>query len=317
MFSMNSVRTKNPVTYLLLKLVVLVLIVVLLDRTIGSILRHYYFRQVSGMAYRTTYSIDSTKADLLVFGSSRANHHYHPDVFMEGLPYSYYNVGRDGSYNLYHYAVLRSVLKRYKPKAILLEFGREEFRKSPVGYERLSVLLPYYKGHPEIREIVEMRSGTEQLKLAASAIYPFNSSMFSIAIGNAEINRKRRGDYYGYVPLDKQWPKPLQDEGPVAAYEIDSLSVWAYESFLKDCKASGTPVIVLCSPYFMRSTSTDASMQMGKDIAARLSVPFLDYSQDPYFLDRRELFSDMLHLNDGGAKLYSSKVIEQIRPLLR
>lgn len=317
MFSMHSTRIKNPVAYLLLKLVLLALIVVLLDRAIGSILRHYYFRQVSGMAYRTTYSIDSTKADLLVFGSSRANHHYHPDVFMEGLPYSYYNVGRDGSYNLYHYAVLRSVLKRYKPKAILLEFGREEFRNSPVGYERLSVLLPYYKDHPEIREIVQMRSGTEQLKLAASAIYPFNSSMFSIAIGNAEINKKRRGDYMGYVALDKQWPKPLQDEGPVAAYEIDSLSVWAYASFLKDCKAAGTPVVVLCSPYFMRSTSADTSMQIGKDIAAKLSVPFLDYSQDPYFLERRELFSDMLHLNDTGAKQYSEKVIEKIRPLLR
>jgi hypothetical protein len=317
MFSMHSVRKKNPAAYLLLKLFLLFLAVILLDRAIGSVLRHFYFRQVSGMAYRTTYSIDSTEAELLVFGSSRANHHYHPDVFTAGLPYTYYNVGRDGSYNLYHYAVLRSVLKRYKPRAILLEFGREEFRETPVGYERLSVLLPYYAPHPEIREIVHMRSNTERLKLTASAIYPFNSSMFSIAIGNAEINKKRRGDYMGYVALDKQWPKPLQDEAPAAAYEMDSLSVWAYESFLKDCKAAGTQVFVLCSPYFTRGTQADASMQLGKEIAARHDVPFLDFSRDAYFLERRELFSDVLHLNDEGAKQYSAMVIEKIKPLLR
>ena len=72
---------KNPYKFFLLKLVVLFVIIFIFDYSVGNILRYFYFKQESGMPYRTTYSIEKTTADILIFGSSRANHHYHPDVF--------------------------------------------------------------------------------------------------------------------------------------------------------------------------------------------------------------------------------------------
>ena len=41
--------------------------------------------------------MELTKADLLVFGSSRANHHYVPEVFEDSLKLTFYNTGKDGS----------------------------------------------------------------------------------------------------------------------------------------------------------------------------------------------------------------------------
>lgn len=302
----------NDYLYFFSKLLVLLLIVFVLDFTIGKILRYFYFTQESGWQYRTTYAMENTKAGVIIYGSSRANHHYHPEVFEEKLPYEYYNAGRDGSYNLYHYAVLKSVLSRHKPDLILLEFGEEEFKKSPVGYDRLSALLPYYKSHPEIREILNHKSKYEKLKLSVSQIYPFNSSIFTIAIGNAEINKTRRGDIKGYVPLDKQWNEPIKTIQQGKPYEIDTVSIWAYDSFLKDCKAANVPVYVVSSPYFQRSVSSDTSMTLGKSIAKKYGVPFFDYSRDETLISRPELFSDFLHLNDKGARVFSAMVIDRI-----
>jgi hypothetical protein len=302
----------NQYLYFFAKLFLLFLIVFLLDFSIGKTLRHFYFKQESGWQYRTTYAMENTVADVIVFGSSRANHHYHPEVFEKKLPYEYYNAGRDGSYNLYHFAVLRSILKRHKPKMIILEFGKEEFKKSQIGYDRLSALLPYYKTHPEIREILNHKSSTERLKLSASQIYPFNSSIFTIAIGNASINKTRRGDIKGYVPLDKTWNEPIKTVQPSPAYDVDSVSVWAYESFLKDCNSSGVPVYVVTSPYFERSASLDTSMQLGEKIAEKLNVPFFDFSRDENLISHPEFFADHLHLNDKGARVFSEMVIDRI-----
>ncbi len=302
----------NKYLYFFTKLFLLFLIIFVLDFSIGKTLRHFYFTQESGWQYRTTYAMENTVADMIVFGSSRANHHYHPEVFEKRLPFEYYNAGRDGSYNLYHFAVLKSILKRHKPKMVILEFGKEEFKKSQVGYDRLSALLPYYKTHPEIREILDHKSEAEPLKLAVSQIYPFNSSIFTIAIGNAAINKTRRGDIKGYVPLDKTWNEPMKTIQSVPAYDVDTVSVWAYESFLKECKLASVPVYVVTSPYFERSALMDTSMQLGKNIAGKYDVPFFDFSQDEKLISHPNFFADHLHLNDKGARIFSDFVIDRI-----
>jgi hypothetical protein len=43
-----------------------------------------------------TYSVEGTKADLLIFGSSRANRHYLPDNFEKRMNLSCFNIGQEG-----------------------------------------------------------------------------------------------------------------------------------------------------------------------------------------------------------------------------
>ncbi|WP_315814274.1 hypothetical protein [Paraflavitalea speifideaquila] len=147
---------------LLYKLSIFVLIIVAGDFLLGQALRYWYFKQQSGLLYRTTYAMDMTNSKALIFGSSRANHHYHPRVIEEGLGLSTYNTGRDGNFILYNTAVLKSTLKRYTPSVIILDLDIFSFNQSPENYDRLSALLPYYKAHEEIRDIVELRSPFEK-----------------------------------------------------------------------------------------------------------------------------------------------------------
>ena len=121
-----------------------------IDYVIGNVLKTFYFKQESGLQYRTTYSIDKTTADVLIFGSSTANHNYEPNAFEKGLGMSFYNAGADGSSIFYDYGILRAVLKRYKPKIAILSFEASEFFEYQNSYDELSALLPYYEDHPEI-----------------------------------------------------------------------------------------------------------------------------------------------------------------------
>jgi len=301
----------NPLVYFFLKLIALLAMVFILDCSIGSILSYFYFIQESGMQYRTTYSIKKTTADLLIFGSSRANHHYDPSVFEKRLNLSYYNVGRDGNYIFYHSAILKGVLKRYLPKIVILDFIAGEFQQNQESYDRLSSILPYYDRHPEMRSIIELKSKFEKLKLMSN-IYPYNSSMFTIAVGNTEFNKKRRGDFKGYVPLIKTWNGPIQIDSSSTKYEIDSIKVKAYESFIQDCIHSKVKLYIVCSPYFIKSNHSDYSVTLGQEIAKRNSIVFYDYSKDSIFINNSKFFADIGHLNETGAKIFSNMLIDNI-----
>ena len=304
---------KSPFGFFVVKLLVFFAIVFVLDFAVGGVLKHFYFKQQSGLQYRTTYSMEKTTADILVFGASRANHHYHTQVFENELPdYSFYNAGRDGNSIFYHYAVLKSILKRYTPKIVILDFERTSLAKDNYSYDRIASLLPYYSTHPEVRPIVDMRSTYEKYKML-SKTYPFNSALFTIAIGNAEINKTRRSDIKGYVPLTNVWDKPLDyDSNTVIKNVLDTNKIACYENFIKDCKNQGTKVFIFVSPYYILFKNPDYSVLKGQEIAKKYNVDFYDYTADTVFTANRSLFADLVHLNDGGARVYTKMVIQDI-----
>lgn len=307
-------NNSNPLKRFFFKLFLLFIIIFLIDFSIGKTLAYFYFKQDSGQLFRTTYALEKTTEDILIFGSSRANHHYHPTVIEERLHLSYYNVGRDGNYLFYHYAILQGILKRYSPKLIVLDFMEEDFKASQDSYDRISSLLPYYKTHPEIQSTVLLKSPFERLKLISS-IYPYNSSLFTIAVGNMEFNKGRNVEVKGYVPLTKKWNRSLQPISEVLPYELDSIKIKTFEAFLQDCNKSKVKVIVVASPYFKNSKQADYSIQKAIKIAEENNVMFFDYSRDPYFINHPGLFADIAHLNDDGAKIFTNKLLEDLQIL--
>ena len=308
----RTIVKKNPYSYFFLKLLLLTGIVFLIDFSIGNLLRHFYFKQQSGTQYRTTYSFEKTREDILIFGSSRATHHYIPDVFEKELGQSAYNVGKDGEVIFYHYCVLQSVLKRYTPKMIVLDFHNSDLQKDERGYDRLSILLPYYKTHPEVRAIADLKSPFEKWKLCSS-IYPFNSSIFSIAVGNAQFNKNRREEQKGYLPIYKVWNSPIEPDPEEAEKGVDSVKSKLFESFIKDCVDRKIKLFVVKSPTYVKQIGTDPYVAEAKKITAQYNVPFWDYSNDSVFIvDNGKYFSDRSHMNNTGAQLFTTTLIKRI-----
>jgi hypothetical protein len=287
-------------------------VVAILDVIIGKTLRHFYFSEDSGIYYRTTYSMDKTEADLLIFGTSRAYHHYAAKTIEDSLKVSSYNTGRDGEYIFYQTAVLKSVLKRYTPKMIILDFAGS-FNYSQEDYDRLSVLLPYYKDHPEIRDIVELRSPFEKYKLI-SQIYPYNSSLLTIIAGNMEFNKKRSSnmDYHGYVPLHGLNSKKLDSLITPAKYEVDDNKIKVFTDFLSLTQQHNIPLVVVNSPDYYLYES-DYSIDLARKLCEQRGIPFKDFSKDPEFLAHGDYFEDETHLNELGAEFFTKKVLNSIK----
>ena len=302
---------KNPYKRFFFNLCVLFVFVFLIDFLIGNILGNYYFKKQRNYNYRTTYAIDSTKADLLIFGSSRANHHYQPEIFENRLGLTAYNVGRDGEFIFYHYAILKAILKRYSPKIIILDFSPGDFSRNNDFYDRLSYLLPYYKSHPEMRSIIELKSSFEKLKLL-SYIYPYNSSILPIFSQNVVLQPEKKLDIDGYLPITRILDDSIKVDNNPIKYEVDSTIINVYESYIRDCIKSKVKLYIICSPYFRKSTNKDYSVKLAIQIAKKYNVTFLDYLQDSIFINHAKLFDDPAHLNNEGAKLFSIIVADSI-----
>lgn len=296
---------------ILINLSILLLITGLFDFVAGSVLRKFYFRQQRGEDFRTTYSIEKTNEDIIIFGSSRGARQYHPDVFEKRLGLSYYNASREGNFMLYHGAVLQSILQRYTPKLVILDFRYGEFKKSAENYDRLSCLLPYYKAHPEMRQIIEQRGSYEKVKLLSS-IYPFNSLPFRIAVRNMPFYKEERPVNKGYIFYDKVYGKPMKKSNDPAQYSLDTNIVKCYESFLQSCVSRNIRLLVVVTPYFSIKNKNDTSIKLAVEIARRHNVKFIDYSQDSFFLNRPELIADPIHLNNNGAVVLSNMLVDSL-----
>ena len=307
----NILKTKNSL-FFVGKLALFLSILFLLDFSIGGLLRRLYFEQDSGYLYRTTYSFDSTRAEFLIFGSSTANHHYDTRIFENRMHTSVYNTGRDGNTIFYNYAIFQSIQKRYVPKIAILDFNVGEFRYMEDSYDRISSLLPYYENHPEIRSIVQLKSRYEKFKLL-SKIYPFNSLLFSIGVGNTNYNKTRDiiNDKEGYIPLNYVWNKPVSTDTSVADYELDHNKINIFKSFVMECIAHEIQLFIIISPRFLQY-SKDPSIEIVRKIAGDFNQPFFDFSKDTLFWQHPEYFADKVHLNDVGAHIFSNKVIDKI-----
>lgn len=297
----------------ILKIILVVGIIVVLDLSIGFVLRKIYFLQNHGVDYRTTYVMEENRSDLLVLGASSGNHHYHYESF-EKIDLSFYNGGCDGNFIFYYYAMLRSTLNRYSPEIIILDIGEDDFYESPDSYDRISYLLPYYKTHPEIRDIVEMKSKWEKIKLI-SRIYPFNSKIISGITGWMDIYNKKdeEAEILGYVPLNNTWDKP-----PVAQMDdkpFDDTKIEIFNNIIQECNGAGVVLIIVASPSYREFSGKMRYIEMVDSIAHSNEVQFWDYSNDPFFASNPEYFFDYMHLNNEGAQLFSERIVNMLLSL--
>jgi hypothetical protein len=286
------------------------MILITIDKLTGQVLRHYYFTQKYGALSRTTYAIDSTQAEILVFGSSRASHHYVPDIFEEELHMSFYNTGRDGNFLFYSTAIFKLIINRYKPKIVLLDLLPNELYYDRTSYDRLASLLPYIKDHPEIKGIIELKSPFEKYKLISS-IYPFNSLILNIINGNLELFKYSSPEQKGYVPLKNHLLDTILVERKPFVEPIDKNKLEALLEIIRLCKKYDIQLILISSPIY-GIVNHDKMSDLIKQLADANNVIYFNFTNNSAFLSTPKYFQDPLHLNHMGAYYFSHVIAKEI-----
>jgi len=288
------------------KFLIFVVGIVLVDAIVGTLMKRYYDNQKGGLFYRANYVVNNTKADLLIFGSSRANHNYITTTFESKLNTTAYNCGRDGIGMYYCLATMAAVLERYTPKTIILDLRPGEFSLSEYG--KLAEILPYHD-NPAVYNYIKYDGKFEKYKLA-SKMYPYNSMFSTLFLNNHLAANHTIFDVEGYIPFTdtmKYAPRELVKFGPVIPQRVKVL-----EDMLQTLKKKNIKMFLVMSPSYCTFLHPDPTIVTVDSLCEKHpEVRFLNYEDDPAFSDYK-LFKDQDHLNQDGSKKLTSLITDQL-----
>jgi hypothetical protein len=299
---------KKDLQKFLINLFILCIIIFLLDRSLGYIIQHLYEKQPQGESAITTYAIEKANEDILIFGSSRASHHYDCSVIADSLDLSCFNAGKDGMTIIYASTILPIIIKRHKPKLILLDVNTEElsFKAGKEGQDFLiSTLLPYASKYSEIKESISELDNTEIIKSKVSKLYPYNSFIFPIFQHYMHIGLTSTN---GYVPLTGSHvsanAKPaIQTNAP-----IDSFILKKFEDFLIQVKKANINIRIIISPTLSHNSASQVEIM--RSLAKKYGYEIWDYSRA---IGDDKLFYNNIHLNAQGATLFSKLIASRLK----
>tara|TARA_B100001059_G_C17780711_1_gene553991 strand:- start:552 stop:1469 length:918 start_codon:yes stop_codon:yes gene_type:complete len=291
----------------ILFIVFFVLFVFSLDFFIGKVYSLFYFSDASKNNSRMIHSVMETNEEVLIFGSSRALHHYNPKIIEDSLKLTCYNVGYGGQNIYYHLALLKAALHRNTPKFVVLELLTIDFEQTAPGHdkEKLSTLLPFVNKSKSSRQAVLLRGNSESLKLKSS-IYPFNSQQYITLRNNFY---PLMNDYNGFIPIDKVFTGDLKvattKQGNYDNNKLDAL----YE-FIEICQEKNINLFICVSPTFTSKIGVGNYADIDMRLQNKFNLKIHNFESDSLFLNNPNYFADPIHLSKFGADVYTSLIVD-------
>lgn len=295
----------KPVYKLLTNFLLLIAILFVLDRGLGALIEYYLLKEKQGDSSITAHALMRTKEDIVVFGSSRAAHHYVTNIFHEQTGLSCYNVGKDGVKMLYYEAILKGMLSYHQPKIIILDLNLSDFEGEEDEQQRvITSLLPFFGRNEEVRRQIYNSDKIEFYKAKLSWLYRVNSMPSSIIQHHLGIGQKNEN---GYEPLKGNRVKfsKMQYANNIN-YKESQPQVEAFERFVEAVTKKGIKLYVFVSPIV--KTKKFNAVNTADKVLNKYGLKCYDYSK-LYDISSIDLFYDMSHLNKNGAEQFTKKLI--------
>lgn len=283
------------------------LLIIFADFLFGECMNYIYVHTEKGDFGRNKYICEEADQDILIFGSSRAIHHYNPETFERKLGLSCYNCGEDGMGIILSYGRYKLAQRKHQPKLIIYDIEPSFDLLKNDNSKYLGFLRPYY-GIPEIDSIFIKVNPNESYKML-SKLYRFNSQWIDIWAQYRSKSTLLAKDYT-YSPLkatlDYEPDKYIFSKDS----DCDSLKLFYLDRFIKDCKTNGTRLVFVISPVY--GEKTNHLLKPLRSLSKNYGIRIFDHFADTVFSGERGVFADKMHLNDYGAKILSEIVAEEV-----
>ncbi|MET3979128.1 hypothetical protein ABIB62_001715 [Mucilaginibacter sp. UYP25] len=304
---------KNQLYTLIKKFVLLLLILFVLDYVFGTLIERAFYKEKQGDSSTTTYALSKANENLLIFGTSRASHHYISSVIGDSLQVSAYNLGRDGIKFDYNYALITSVLKRYSPKYIILDINQNDFTYDTLGTQKeifTSTFLPYTRRNSYIKQLIYQINPREIYKSEVSKLYAFNSLPGSILQHALGVGQKND---HGYEALfgSKLTATDKTIVGNSTNYKEDTTLVRKFDEMIATIEKRKIKLLVVVSPT-LNKFKNNPLPTVNKTLS-KYGLKTIDFSDAFAAEDNSKLFHDRTHLNNNGSKLYTQLIIQAIK----
>ena len=253
------------------------------------------------------YVTDKTDEDVLIFGSSRAIHHYNPQILSDSLGVTCYNCGQDGNGIVLFYGLWQMIKERYHPKMIIYDVSsgfdlyEGESDQKYLGWLRMDY------DRPGVKQIFAAVDPTEKYKMM-SMLYRYNSKFMQNITDYVHPIFGIEGN--GFLPLagemDAMKVRGGTREQPVRA--VDSLKIGFINKLIDE--ADGVKLVFVASPKWYSPTEMD--YQPIRDICEERNIQFIDFSSNEKYVHQNEWFKDGTHLNARGADEFTKDLISVI-----
>lgn len=283
------------------------LAIIAIDITWGIVCQYLNDHSKGGGIRSRYYVCKQSNEDVLIFGSSRAKHHYVPEIIEDSLGLSCYNTGEDGNGIILSYGFLRMITSRYEPKVIIYDISDYDiYEDDNVKY--LNYLKPYYHetGIDSLFWSIEPKTRL----MMCSNLYRFNTTCLRVL-----------GNYFhpittypkGYMPLynTMNWEPKIEKSDIGTEKHIDSIKMHYFEQFIMLAKQKGIAVFCCVSPKY-KGSSIPSYYSSIMNLCEQYKVPFLYYCNAKEISNNRDYFQDPTHLNDEGARQYTSLMLRDI-----
>jgi hypothetical protein len=264
-----------------------------------------------------TYELNRIKlkhADILAIGSSVALNDLNTKIIKDNTSLSYYNFA---SWNLQvedDYFLLKHYVFKYKPKYVILlstmhDFTFEPNTSLPANLDLNGRMLGYYyiKNFANLNEIIKRKNA---LDLSTKDNNRYDCLRFDegggVELQLTTLSPKRLKEYLGDFPNKKNTPKAYQNLINLA-------------NFLKYNRVM---LIYIQAPYRKSFVNSQALMDTVKAHFARCK--FIVESNGGLYLNYHDFFEpadsgmyvDPSHLSGAGSKVFTQKVIQDLKGII-
>ena len=263
-----------------------------------------------GDGYLDKYICDSTKADVLIFGSSKAKNQYDPNILEDTLNMSVFNCGTHGMGIIYQYARWKIISRRYTPKVLVFEsLPILDYMVRDDNSIFINPLRQYYGKVAGIDSIFWKVDPTERYKML-SKTYQYHSILDYLTSFRSHEWQQNGYSQPGNSKLD---PKTVKYED--IHYTLDTLKWYYAEKFVKEV-SSKTKLIIVVSPMYSFHTDNGGLTKI-KELCKQYNVPVIDHFCDSNFVDNPELYIDMAHLNRDGSIKWSKLIASELKMIIK
>lgn len=291
----------------ILKIGLLILMVACADVVIGHGCFDYITAHIRvGGQGRDNYIANESKEDILVFGSSRAVHHYNSKMLEDSLGMTCYNCGEDGSGIILSYGRLSMIKERHQPRIIIQDVNPNFDLIMNDNHKYLGQLKVHYDKKC-VRPIFDDVDKTEKYKLM-SYLYRYNSRFLQNLITYC-TNWANDGGVKGFRPMNGRLDKlKLKERDALDNYVFDSLKLDYVNKFIE--LAEGAKVVLVVSPIWYGMDSKQ--LEPLKVICNERGIDLIDFSNDTKYVHNDKYFKDGAHLNAQGADEFTKDLIHII-----
>lgn len=292
----------------LIKVVIFFAVLVVVDKVSGYTFSYLSENAKGGYTGHYHYLVDKTNEDILVFGSSRAIHHYNPQIIADSLGLTCYNCGQNGNGIVLFYGWWKLISERYHPKMLIYDITNDfDLLQFEDNHKYLGWLKEAYD-RDGIKDVFLRVDSTERFKMK-SQMYRYNSKWHQIV-----------ADYIyplyivndnGFYPLEGSIDS-LRIRNNVdiyRPYQYDELKIEFLKKLVEEM--GETKLVFVVSPTIYGQNVDQLKPVM--DICREYNIPLYDYSNDPKYAHNAEYFKDGSHLNAVGADEFTKDFIKEYK----